>query len=84
VKHERSIKMNIQPNQNYAIETMSTAKLGEKVVTVWRAMKVNSDSVFMAKVGKDGSLLKPNASNMMTVPFAMLKQGAELGNFYAV
>ncbi len=76
--------MNIQLNQNYAIETMSTAKLGEKVVTVWRAMKVNSDSVFMAKVGKDGNLLKPNASNMMTVPFATLKQGAELGNFYAV
>lgn len=75
--------MSIQLNRNYAIETMSTAT-GKKVVTVWRAMKLNSDSVFMAKVGKDGNLLKPNASNMMTVPFATLKQGADLGNFYAV
>ena len=47
-------------------------------------MKVNGDSVFMAKVGKDGNLLKPNASNMMNVQIATLKQGAELGNFYVV
>jgi len=74
--------MNIQMNQNYKIESANMST-GEKIVTVWRAMKVNADSVFMVKVLKNGQLAKPGVGNMMTVPFSTLQQGAELGNFYA-
>jgi hypothetical protein len=37
----------------------------------------------MVKVLKNGQLAKPGVGNMMTVPFATLQQGVELGNFYA-
>lgn len=75
--------MNIQLNQDYAIESANLST-GKAIVSVWRALKINADSVFMAKVLKNGQLAKPGAGNMMTVPFAKLQQGADLGNFYAV
>jgi hypothetical protein len=74
--------MTIQINQNYKIETANMST-GEKIVTVWRAMKLNADSVFMVKVLKNGQLAKPGVGNMMTAPFTTLQQGVELGNFYA-
>jgi hypothetical protein len=49
-----------------------------------RALKVNENSVFFAKVGKDGqAILKPNASNMMTVPVETLNNGIYIAAHHA-
>ncbi len=74
--------MTITANANYIFETFSAARHSEKIKTTWRALKVNDDSVFFAKVGKDGQLLKPNANNMMTVSIETLNNGISLGNMY--
>ena len=74
--------MTITTNANYIFETFSAARHSEKIKTTWRALEVNENSVFFAKVGKDGQLLKPNASNMMTVPTETLNNGISLGNMY--
>lgn len=53
-----------------------------KIQEVWQVMSINAGdkTVFIAKVGKNGKLLKPNAQNMKHVTWSWLVYGIDLEN----
>ena len=46
----------------------------------WQVMKVwNDGQVWLAKLGKKGQLLTPNADNQMNVPVSVIDQAIAIG-----
>ena len=75
-------EINVDDKFNFGVVAGGTANT--RTIQRWQALKINEDSVFMGRVGKDGNLLKPNRQNMVTLSFSWLKIGHGLGNIAKV
>lgn len=78
------LEINVNDKFNFAVVAGGSAFL--RRIETWQVLKIDEarENVFMAKVGKDGSLLKVSPQNMANVSFKWLALGNELKNIARV
>lgn len=74
------LEINVNDKLNLAVVAGGTSST--KTIQTWQVLKIDEarQNIFMAKVGKDGNLLKVSAANMANVSFSWLAFGIRLNN----